>query len=65
MSADDPFLHAYREGDWMLLRLGEILVRIPQVRNILRRIERESRDEESREQARGALELLEVSDVRR
>lgn len=59
----DAFLEAYREGDPTLLRIRQILSGIEPVRRILRRIERESRDEDSRQQASEALQLLEVPHV--
>ncbi len=51
-------------GDRTLERLGQILDRLEPVQLILRRIERESRDEHSREQASAALKLLEIDDAR-
>jgi hypothetical protein len=50
--------------DEVLERLGLVLSRLESVRQILRLIARQSRDEYASEQAEEALRLLEVHDVR-
>lgn len=51
-------------ADSTLRRLGEVIGCLPWVIEILHRIERESRDEDSRIQADQALKLLEANRAR-
>lgn len=58
----DPWAAAYRSGDTTLERIGHVLAQIEQVRQILRFIACQSRDEFACQQAEKALRLLEIPD---